>query len=78
MSACEKCWEDSAVARQAGDTDAYSRLLRSRVCTPEEQAGSYATKCPACDRWTCHQHTQECMACRISAVGEPVGKVEGQ
>lgn len=59
MSSCEKCWRDS---RDADDPPReYMRLIESRVCTPEEQAGPDAMQCPVCLRWTVHQHTGEWM-----------------
>lgn len=57
MSACEKCW------RQAGgNPDYYRELVKTRSCTPEEQAGLAASVCPECKRQTLHQYTGECMA----------------
>lgn len=59
MSSCEKCWAD---ARSSGV--GYFQLVMSRKnnpCTPEEQAGPDARKCPACGRMTLHQHTSEPM-----------------
>lgn len=64
MSSCEKCWRDS----EGGDR--YQEMLESRSdnpCTPEEQAGPGAGKCPVCERMTLHQYTGECMNdCGIS------------
>lgn len=62
MSSCEKCWADAHVSDDVAAE--YSRLIRERranPCTPEEQAGPYATTCPKCNRATVHQHTGECM-----------------
>ena len=59
MAACEKCWRDS---RAAGN---YREVLESRKdhpCTPEEQAGPDASKCPLCERMVIHQFTGGCMA----------------
>jgi len=59
MSSCEKCWKDAG-----GDPDKYHRLIQDRLnnpCTPEEQAGEFATICPNCQRKTIHQYTQKCM-----------------
>jgi hypothetical protein len=42
----------SLLRRREGKTE--------RRCTPEEQAGPDATKCPACKRKTVHQHTHLC------------------
>jgi hypothetical protein len=62
VSACEKCWRD---AHRSDDVAAeYTRLITERKanpCTPEEQAGDYATECPKCRRRSVHQHTGECM-----------------
>ena len=59
MPSCEKCWRD---AHAAGDVvEEYNRLLKSRVCTPEQQAGDAAERCPTCHRLTLHQWTRECM-----------------
>lgn len=58
MSGCERCWADSG-----GDADEYHRLLETRSCSPEQQAGIDARTCPDCNRLAIHQHTGECMAC---------------
>jgi hypothetical protein len=66
MPSCEKCWSD---AHCCDDVAAeYSRLIDTRdqdghICTPEEQAGTAAEKCPRCSRTTMHQWCHECMAC---------------
>lgn len=60
MSACERCWRDAG-----GDPDGYHELLEARKvnpCTPEQQAGPGATKCPTCERAVLHTYTKECMA----------------
>lgn len=62
MSSCEKCWADSG-----GSHREYIRLVAVRRCTPEEQAGPAAGRCPMCNRTTLHQHTGECMACNAAA-----------
>lgn len=66
MSACEKCWRD---AHRGGPevcvADEYAKLLREREanpCSPEEQAGPDAKRCPKCERMVLHQYTGECMA----------------
>lgn len=59
MSSCEKCWRDSRSADEPNVE--YRRLVTSRQCTPEEQAGPYADECPVCKRMTKHQHTGELM-----------------
>lgn len=57
MSTCEKCWRDAG-----GNSDRYHELIKTRVCTPEEQAGPDAGMCTRCGRKTLHQFTGECMA----------------
>ena len=57
MASCEQCWRDSG-----GNPDRYSELVKSRNCTPEEQAGiGTATKCPECNRLTIHTYCKICM-----------------
>jgi len=56
MSSCEKCWADAG-----GVAERYSVLIEKRNCTPEEQAGPDASKCPLCGRMTLHQYTREPM-----------------
>ena len=58
MVSCEKCWRDAG-----GNPDEYHRLLAERDCTPEQQAGPEAKKCPECGRIALHQHVGDCMAC---------------
>jgi hypothetical protein len=53
---CEKCWKDSE-----GDLTRYYKLIRSRSCTPEEQAGPMAEQCHACKRITRHPGSHICM-----------------
>ena len=55
MSSCEKCWQDAA-----GNVDEYGRLIKTRQCSPEEQAGLSATICLDCNRLTVHQYTGKC------------------
>jgi hypothetical protein len=67
MPSCEKCWSDSRSA-SVREEFAYSRLLHERqaagkTCTPEQQAGEFATLCEKCQRMTRHQHCQICMVC---------------
>lgn len=72
MSTCEKCWEDAQ--GPVGDAvQRYDQLVKSRTCTPEEQAGPDAKECPECGRKTLHQYTGEAMCgCR------PGRKIESQ
>jgi hypothetical protein len=62
VSSCEKCWRDAA-----GSSDPvmrYVELLSARYdhpCTPEEQAGPDAQKCPGCGRMTLHQWSRQPM-----------------
>jgi hypothetical protein len=61
VSACEKCWRESAGEEHAAR---YAELITARKanpCTPEEQAGPDARRCPFCGRMTLHQHTGEAM-----------------
>lgn len=72
MSACEKCWVDSHRDADGDFSDnqpkRYGELIESRrdsPCTPEEQAGPDASKCPQCGRMALHQITGDCMnGCR--------------
>lgn len=59
MTACEQCWDDAG-----GDPDRYRELVDSRKdnpCSPEDQAGGYATNCTYCERRTVHQYAGVCM-----------------
>lgn len=56
MASCEKCWRDSG-----GNPNRYSELVKSRNCTPEEQAGMGADICMACNRATMHIYCGICM-----------------
>jgi hypothetical protein len=56
MASCERCWRDSY-----GNPDRYTELVRSRTCTPEDQAGDSAGNCPTCGRKTVHQYCHVCM-----------------
>ena len=67
MPSCEKCWRESG-----GDPALYEKLLDTRPpCTPEEQAGPDAKRCPVCGRKTLHQQCGECMNCRAGPGGKP-------
>jgi hypothetical protein len=66
VSCCERCWRDAHRDPYLSGVEEYTRLLAERGhngCTPEQQAGPDAFWCPACQRWSGHQHTGECMAC---------------
>lgn len=74
MSACEKCWTDAG-----GSSDAYRKLLAERLCTPEEQAGPNAERCPVCLRKTLHQHTGQPMCgCPYCERPQPVKPDAGE
>lgn len=65
MTACEKCWRLAG-----GDPDRYRTLITESAnapCTPEEQAGPDAKRCPTCKRWTVHQHANVCTICGFDA-----------
>lgn len=57
MASCEKCWRDS---RGQGDGE-YARLVATRNCTPEQQAGEGADMCPVCGRACVHIYCHVCM-----------------
>lgn len=66
MASCEKCWEDAG-----GNPDKYSRLIKLRAdnpCSPEDQAGEGAEKCPTCGKFAIHIYCHECMACHYKLV----------
>ncbi len=66
MATCERCWERArARAAETGEdqVEAYRELVSRSDCTPEQQAGREATRCPKCDTKTVHQHTKQCIAC---------------
>jgi len=60
MSTCEKCWED-AYSPYGDQATRYAAIVKTQTCTPEQQAGRNAIKCPKCGRWSIHQHTLEPM-----------------
>lgn len=66
MAACETCWRDAN-----GNPETYHRLLVSRACTPEEQAGVAASECRQCGRLTIHQHAEICMNPLCEETQEP-------
>ena len=74
MPSCEKCWaRASAEAKERGghQADIYCKLVETEHCTPEEQAGPDATRCPDCHRKTVHQHAKVCVIC--GRIEEPRG-----
>jgi hypothetical protein len=72
MPSCEKCWKDAG-----GNPDRYTKLVRERKCTPEEQAGDDAGNCNSCGRRTMHQHCHICMNPSCSSNQSPQTEREG-
>ena len=60
MASCEKCWNDSYYGTPGDQGNRYIKLVRSRNCTPEEQAGD-GKICPSCNRKTIHMYAKICM-----------------
>ena len=56
MASCEQCWRDSH-----GDPELYRYFIKTRQCTPEEQAGLEARICPVCGRKALHEILHWCM-----------------
>jgi ferredoxin len=74
MPSCEKCWDDSfTLTYMTGEdrVECYQRLIKERNCTPEEQAGHDAKKCPQCGRMTLHQYTGDCMNPKCGIATKP-------
>lgn len=72
MAACEKCWRDAHRGPDYSVAEEYARLIRERndhPCTPEEQAGPDATRCPKCNRMTVHQYAHVCVLCYVEVPG---------
>ena len=70
MASCEKCWSDAYTRTHTNpmksQAEHYTDLIIERKdnpCTPEQQAGRDAEKCPKCDRKTIHQYVNCCMNC---------------
>lgn len=70
MASCEKCWSDAYMMKYSdpmkGQTEHYQDLIEERKdnpCTPEQQAGEDAKKCPECGGITIHQYAKLCMSC---------------
>ena len=66
MVSCERCLEMAQIAaHESGleQIEEYRRLVLINDCTPEQQAGRYATLCPKCEAKTVHQYTHQCIAC---------------
>jgi len=70
MPSCERCWAD-AHKGYADPIEQYHRLITTRTCTPEQQAGPDAGVCPKCERKTMHQHCNVCMACGYDPLETP-------
>ena len=69
MASCEKCWDDAAreTLGGIGQAERYAQLVKTRCCTPEEQAGGNSPEsagvCPKCNRKTLHRVCNVCMNC---------------
>jgi len=70
MASCEKCWGDAYLRTHTdpmkSQAEHYSDLIKERKgnpCTPEQQAGEDATKCPKCNKIAVHQMIEVCMNC---------------
>lgn len=66
MPSCQRCWRDAsyiAISRCTEKVEEYHRLIEERDCTPEQQAGEEARKCPRCERMAIHEICGICMAC---------------
>lgn len=66
MAACEKCWADSfrmSYSTSKDRCELYEELVKTRNCTPEQQAGPDAKICPKCKRKAVHQVVGCCMNC---------------
>jgi len=56
MASCERCWRNAG-----GNPERYAELVKTETCTPEQQAGTNAGRCPDCGRMTIHQYCCICM-----------------
>jgi len=70
MASCEKCWGDAYMRwhdnPMKDQAEHYHDLLKERKdnqCTPEQQAGRDAEKCPKCNRIAIHEICNVCMNC---------------
>jgi hypothetical protein len=64
MPSCERCWGRAYTkSRTTGreQVDIYRELIKTEKCTPEQQAGDGAGKCPKCCRHSVHVYTKQCM-----------------
>jgi len=74
MAACEKCWGDAykrMITTGLDQAECYKQILferREEPCSPEEQAGEGATKCPKCKKYTMHIYCHVCMNCGYKSV----------
>lgn len=75
MPGCEKCWDDAFRRSHfcgGNQVVVYHKLLKSRKCTPEEQAGGTdAGYCPKCQKFTMHRVCNVCMGCNYGEKGKP-------
>lgn len=61
---CQKCLDDARPGSPEGLVLRYRRLISERFanpCSPEEQAGEHADRCPVCGRMTLHPYAGICM-----------------
>jgi len=70
MPSCEKCWGDAYMRTYSNplksQAEHYSDLIKERKdnpCTPEQQAGGDAEKCPKCNKKAMHKIIRLCMNC---------------
>ena len=71
MPGCERCWREAGRDPYLHKVEEYHRLIASRECTPEQQAGESATKCESCGRVAVHQYVGVCMACHTERKVKP-------
>ncbi len=70
MASCEKCWDEAYLRTfenpMKSQSEHYSDLVNERKdnqCTPEQQAGEDADRCPKCKRKSIHRYVRVCMNC---------------
>jgi len=83
MPGCEKCWGDAYLRMKCNPSKSqaeyYRDLLNERKdnpCTPEQQAGMDAMKCPKCERITIHPIIEECMNCGYKIINQSEQELE--